>query len=525
MGIPSYFSYIINNYSNIIRNIASLRSSGMIFDHLYMDCNSIIYDIVRGLSFEEFASSEFYEKVVIDNVINKIEFFIDMISPSKSVYIAFDGVAPLAKMEQQRSRRYKNVNVNTSGWSTANITPGTIFMKSLSERVHAHFKNDSSGIDIIVSSSNEPGEGEHKIFRHIRNQDIEPHDTGFVYGLDSDLIMLSIFHCSKFKEFYIFRETPEFAKSLNSISSIENESKSCCFMDIVKLSKSILLEMRCEFSEESRIYDYVMLCFFLGNDFLPHFPSLNIRTHGMQILMDTYRNNIGNKADRGFISQIDNKIQWKWLHLFISELSKNEHEYILQEYETRKKWDKRTWKTEIESDRDFTLQSVPVIYRGDEIYICPSEKGWESRYYKSLFHKSTANCVDRICKNYLEGLEWVFKYYTVDCPDWKWKYEYHYPPLLKDLVVRVPAGDFTFIAENRESVTSSVQLAYVFPRAYHGMMSSKNRGILQSDKYSHLYPTEYDYKWTFCRYLWESHVDLPFISNETLQEWTEVLEN
>jgi 5'-3' exonuclease len=490
-----------------------------------MDCNSIIYDIVRGLSFEEFASSEFYEKVVIDNVINKIEFFIDMISPSKSVYIAFDGVAPLAKMEQQRSRRYKNVNVNTSGWSTANITPGTIFMKSLSERVHAHFKNDSSGIDIIVSSSNEPGEGEHKIFRHIRNQDIEPHDTGFVYGLDSDLIMLSIFHCSKFKEFYIFRETPEFAKSLNSISSIENESKSCCFMDIVKLSKSILLEMRCEFSEESRIYDYVMLCFFLGNDFLPHFPSLNIRTHGMQILMDTYRNNIGNKADRGFISQIDNKIQWKWLHLFISELSKNEHEYILQEYETRKKWDKRTWKTEIESDRDFTLQSVPVIYRGDEIYICPSEKGWESRYYKSLFHKSTANCVDRICKNYLEGLEWVFKYYTVDCPDWKWKYEYHYPPLLKDLVVRVPASDFTFIAENRESVTSSVQMAYVFPRAYHGMMSSKNRGILQSDKYSHLYPTEYDYKWTFCRYLWESHVDLPFISNETLQEWTEVLEN
>jgi 5'-3' exonuclease len=266
MGIPSYFSYIIANYPNIIRKLSNLRSDGMIFDHFYMDCNSIIYDIVRSISSEKLSYES--EGVIINDVISKIEFFIDMINPSKTVYIAFDGVAPLAKMEQQRSRRYKNVSNVTDGWSTANITPGTEFMKKLSERVIRHFEKDTSGINIVVSSSNETGEGEHKMFSYIRSQDIDPEDTGFVYGLDSDLIMLSIFHCVRFKEFFIFREAPEFAKSLRGLLIEEsNGSTSCCFMDVVKLSNCILSEMKCEYSDTCRIYDYVMLCFFLGNDF------------------------------------------------------------------------------------------------------------------------------------------------------------------------------------------------------------------------------------------------------------------
>ena len=47
MGIPSYFSFIVKNYSNIIKNLSYFYDVNNQLDHLYMDCNSIIYDAVN----------------------------------------------------------------------------------------------------------------------------------------------------------------------------------------------------------------------------------------------------------------------------------------------------------------------------------------------------------------------------------------------------------------------------------------------------------------------------------------------
>ena len=42
--------------------------------------------------------------------------------------------------------------------------------------------------------------------------------------------------------------------------------------------------------EQKRIiYDYILLCFFLGNDFMPHFTALNIRTDGISRLISAYK--------------------------------------------------------------------------------------------------------------------------------------------------------------------------------------------------------------------------------------------
>jgi 5'-3' exonuclease len=164
---------------------------------------------------------------------------------------------------------------------------------------------------------------------------------------------------------------------------------------------------------------------------------------------------------------------------------------------------------------DFLTQSVPVIYRPEEGYICPSEKGWESRYYKCLFESDVS--VKDVCKNYVDGLQWVFKYYTAKCPDWKWRYDYHYPPLLSDLNAYISNGVSENFSEN-SPVSPSVQLAYVLPTAQHGLLNSKTRDFLT--KYdSHLYPSKIKYKWAFCRYLWEAHVDLPKVSLEKMKSW------
>jgi len=304
MGIPSYFSHIIKNYPNIILTMNFIKASVSNFNHLYMDCNSIIYDVYNSIKDEPCDNIDHFEKKIIDLVIEKIYFYVSLIKPNKTVFIAFDGVAPLAKMEQQRKRRYKNASPNSSKWSTSNITPGTEFMKKLSDSIRGEFVNFN------VSSSNEHGEGEHKLFKYIRGQKIDPEDSAFVYGLDSDLIMLSIFHCTYFKNLYIFREAPEFGK-LKESKNKSGSTSEFYFMDIQALSNSILNEMQCGVPNKNRVYDYVLFCFLLGNDFLPHFPSLNIRTNGVQILIETYRKYIGNYENR-FLC-IDGNIQWKWV--------------------------------------------------------------------------------------------------------------------------------------------------------------------------------------------------------------------
>ena len=104
MGIPSYFSHIVREYGNIIKRYEKNKK----MDNLYMDSNSIIYDCLFSLLNSYDGDNEKFEKKIIAAVISKIEVYISIIEPTNCLYIAFDGVAPVAKMEQQRNRRYKS---------------------------------------------------------------------------------------------------------------------------------------------------------------------------------------------------------------------------------------------------------------------------------------------------------------------------------------------------------------------------------------------------------------------------------
>ena len=539
MGVPSYFAYIIKNHVNIIRKMKQLIQSRIFFQRLYMDCNSILYDVFHSIQ-EPFENEDAFHDAILEKTVLKIEEYVQQIQPEEILYIAFDGVAPFAKMEQQRNRRYKSAfqadlikDKVPMKLSTSMFTPGTKFMKKLSNYMTAAFLGKETNYrvsKIILATPMEPGEGEHKLYEHLRNFPAKSSKIA-IYGLDADLIMLSLFHLNYTDNIFVFREAPEFMRNaLNPGNSSDGNKDEIWGLDIAQLGRSIANEMSCSFPDNHRMYDYVFLCFFLGNDFLPHFPALNIRTHGIQRLLDVYRQCIGNKPNTFLITKTSPfSIHWKELYKFIQQLAKYEHEFIIQEYEVRKKWDYLAKKAEMDMDKitdmelfEDTIQNTPVIFRQDETYICPYENGWEERYYSRLFE--TEDKKRDICVNYLEGLEWVLKYYTNGCADWKWKYHYNYPPLLKDLSPCVPNYKIDFIKENKNtSVSANVQLAYVLPKDQLHLLPPNYYNLLL-EKYGNLYPDKnYKFKWSFCRYLWESHICLPDIPIEDIENDFNVL--
>jgi 5'-3' exonuclease len=471
MGIPSYFSYIIKNHMQILTKLSRCKQS---FHNLYLDCNSIIYDSIRELQ-----KSGSLKPVVADNyepisalLCTKIQQYIDAVRPSNTVYIAFDGVAPFAKMNQQKSRRYRSAFLEhhnviaKSTFNSALITPGTAFMDYLSKYVTARFSPK-----FIVSASDIPGEGEHKLFQHIRDNHLPDQNT-VIYGLDADLLMLSIFHSDK-TNLFVYREAPEFAKSLNA----DLENGEAYVLDIARLCTSISTEMK---GDSRRVFDYAFLCFMLGNDFLPHFPALNIRTTGMHSLMYAYSETLGKDPSALIIK--NSEIQWENFKKVLICLAKHEEPWIQTEYTKRA----NIRVNMSDPDKEVVFNNTPLIYRATEHYINPSEHKWQSRYYKTLF--THGDVIKDICTNYFEGLEWVFRYYTNQCFDWRWRYKYHYPPLLVDLAAHsiTPLGKY-FAKPVFNPFTHSAQLDYVIPPVDCSFSDIK-------------------FEWAFCRYFWEGHL-------------------
>tara|TARA_Y100000994_G_scaffold247137_1_gene251875 strand:- start:1210 stop:2799 length:1590 start_codon:yes stop_codon:yes gene_type:complete len=529
MGIPSYFSYIVRKHRKILINYQSKR---MAIHNLYMDCNSLIYDSIHELENNNNVINDI-ENTIITMVCDKIKHYIKILSPQKNIFIAFDGVAPIAKLEQQKNRRYKSwlekdlqskMGVTMGGiFDTVSITPGTEFMKKLDNKIHSTFENTKQhGVDkIIISSSNEAGEGEHKIYKYIRDNKSEHKNyTTVIYGLDADLIMLTLNHLYIAESMYLFRETPHFIKSLDKSLN----PNSTYLMDIPMFADSLAIDLNDNNNPETqdkhnRIFDYILLCFFMGNDFLPHFPALNIRTTGIDRIMDAYKTVIGTTNKN--ITDGD-KIIWNNLRKVILLLANMEDTLFLEEYQIRDKQARGT-KTRTTDLKD-RLNSIPMLDRSIEMYINPTETGWEDRYYQCLFDFEIDD--DRrkeICVNYLEGLEWTLKYYTTGCSNWRWSYKYNYPPLLKDLIKYIPAFEVEFLdVLPPDPVLPLVQLSYVIPRKSLYLVPRKLQEILLS-KYSENYRENYEIEWAFCRYFWEAHVKFSEININKLEELVDSL--
>ena len=510
MGIPSYFSYIVKNHQKIIKKLERNKKP----NNFYLDCNSIVYDVINNA--ENGIVHETINAIIISLIISKIEEYILFVSPTTNVYIAFDGVAPFAKLEQQRQRRYKSWYQNKiheqifeSGvaeskstpkkWNTASITPGTQFMKELNDALYSYFnktRGEKYGTkNLIVSGSNEVGEGEHKIFDFIRRNSAEHYESStIIYGLDSDLIMLSLNHLTINPQMYLFREAPHF--SIGELEPCESY-----LMDIGELSKQIVFEMN-----GGSVVDYIFLCFFLGNDFMPHFPSLNIRTGGIDKMLNAYKEiNIGKSKP---VKLTDGtQIYWKNVRKLCAFLAKHEESNLMKEVALRDKKEGMYKRVEEKTpeNRYKKFESLPSHEREMEKYINPLQPYWQQRYYETLFHFNGNDTAKKraVSLNYIEGLEWNIKYYTTGCPDWRWKYNYHYPPLLGDLLKELPYFETDLMTTTMESfvpVTELFQLCYVLPKSSAYLLPDELREKKEAED------EEYEFIWCFCKYFWEGHV-------------------
>ncbi len=569
MGIPSYFAHVLKKYPHVIKRLSELPC----INNLYLDCNGMVYDVVHQMQYTP-ENIVAYEAEMLQRICESIDACIAILRPISSVFIAFDGVAPVAKLNQQRERRYKSwylgemetqrrrehnkitqkvgqtggrVEPPKPAWNTSAITPGTKFMNALHDKLAKYYDTTNpsalnvrynlSGAGIIVSSSKEPGEGEHKLFEYIRDHASEHANmTTVIYGLDADLIMLCMSHLHISRGIYLYRETPEFVKSIN----VALDEKERYFMDIPEFATAIVENLRVNAPPGKGAVrkgagalvapqlDYIFMCFMLGNDFMPHFPALNIRTTGIASLMEAYRATIG--ADETIIKTTTTGecvIHWPNYKKLVAHLAAQELTLIRKEHGTRDRQARHMRDSDKDDDVMHDVMMLPMTQRDVEREINPFQPGWETRYYSALCDMHGAidpPAVAALCRNYLEGMEWTFRYYTRGCVDWKWTYANHYPPLLADLVHHIPDTHdptFSFLqVKPKEPIRDVVQLCYVLPRASHALLPpSVERALMRSsmkDRYTD--DGSNNFKWAYCKYFWECHTDLPALDLRELDK-------
>ena len=568
MGIPSYFAHVLKKYPHVIKRLSELPC----IHNLYLDCNGMIYDVVRQMQYTP-ENAAAYEAELLQRICDSIDACIAIMHPVSRVFLAFDGVAPVAKLNQQRERRYKSwylgemeaqrrrdhnaiaqkgarkggrVEPPKPAWNTSAITPGTKFMNALHDKLAEHYDTSQcnlNGVSIIVSSSKEPGEGEHKLFEYIREHAAEHADKNTViYGLDADLIMLCMSHLHISRGIYLYRETPEFVKSIN----VTLDEKERYYMDIPEFADAIWGATSTPHTPNGALIpkggvrgamlgthgspmDYIFLCFMLGNDFMPHFPALNIRTTGIASLMDAYRATIG--ADETIIqttSLNEYVIHWPNYKKLVAHLAAQELTLIRKEHATRDRQARHVRDSDTEDDVMHDVLMLPMTQRDVERSIDPFHAGWERRYYATMcdIHEPVdAAKTALLCRNYLEGMEWTFRYYTRGCVDWKWSYANHYPPLLADLVQHIPethdpTNAFSFLSvKPKEPIRDVVQLCYVLPKASHALLPPSVQRALMRSKLASKYTDDggHDFKWAYCKYFWECHTDLPALDLRELE--------
>lgn len=514
MGIKYFFKWIKDNFT--LKKLKNEKVPVNI-DCLLIDLNGIFHSSTQKVfKYGEYKEEktlflkpkiETYkclEEKVFVNVCERIQTIVELVSPKKKLVLCVDGPAPIAKQRQQRGRRFVRALEAETAFDSNAITPGTRFMDHLGRYIDFFIRKQISSknaywkeIEVVFSNEKAPGEGEHKLLNYFRKLKNKSDTNSYcIYGMDADLIMLCL--ATNHSNFYILREEhyePEVDFNFICIDEIKAKLLSMLNWNEQKEVETVSNEVETKpFNNICAIQDFILMCFLVGNDFLPHMPGMEINQNGLSIMIECY---ISQCRLYGHITNNDLTFNLVALRMFLKALSK------LEQVVFNKKID------ELKTCFDDPLLKKNIV--SDTVNL----NAYKKDYYKvKLLNTDSA----KLCHDYIQGLHWVLSYYVQGISNWKWFYPYNYAPFASTLYKHVATFELLKPVITKPTLPF-IQLLSVLPPTSNRLIPPPLCGLLTFDGLLKAYcPSKFHIDTDGMKQKWEGVPILPFIDYDEVEK-------
>ena len=439
MGIPGIFFSIKKISPSSIQDVQQGETTKDTVQYLYLDANGLLHpaaQFVYGYGgytriIDMFGSLSEEEKLqkTFEVFFDKIKDIVDILTPTVMLYIAIDGVAPIAKQNQQRQRRFSSTR-KVAGFDPNSLTPGTFFMNRLTLFMNYAIRKEINSnpkwrsFSVLFSPPTVPGEGEHKIMDYIRSIKHADQYSHCFFGPDGDLFMLTL--VTHLPKMILLREE-------------QNRLGHYAKFDIGGQLADDLVKYFSHFESglirENIVNDFVLCGILVGNDFLPRIQMFLTVRDGIEHIRKAYFKLNTLVSPRKVHYKITNRgvVNINGLSGFIQILADQEEKLLVEQITTS---DPRLQPPNEEFVNELLVDNIDVINKnGKPNKITFNYEKYRREYYtqKLLFGDDFERQVELLCENFIQTILWVYVYYSKGIPNWEWVYNYYYPPLMKDL--------------------------------------------------------------------------------------------